>query len=61
MTAIFIIIALIALFISCIKIVPHTESFVVERLGKFHTVWGAGLHLQAPFGIDRIVARATSK
>ena len=60
----FIIIAVVVLFIllvSCLKVVPHTESYVIERLGKFHTIWGAGLHLLAPFGIDRITARATSK
>ena len=51
----------LALLISCLKVVPHTESYVIERLGKFHTIWGAGLHLLAPFGIDRITARATSK
>ena len=47
--------------ISCLKVVPHTESYVIERLGKFHTIWGAGLHVLAPFGIDRITARATTK
>ena len=46
---------------SCIKIVPQTESYVVERLGRFLTIWGAGLHFLAPFGIDKITARATTK
>ena len=61
MTAMIIAVVLIGLLISCIKIVPHTESYVVERLGKFHTIWGAGFHLLMPFGIDRITARATTK
>lgn len=52
---------LLVVIISCIRIVPHTESYVVERLGKFHAIWEAGLHFLAPFGIDRIVARATTK
>ena len=47
--------------ISCIKVVPHTESYVVERLGKFHTIWGAGIHFLLPFGIDKVTARATTK
>ena len=51
----------VALVISCIKVVPHTESYVIERLGKFHAIWTAGLHFLAPFGIDRVVARATTK
>lgn len=29
---------------------------VIERLGKFHTLAKAGLHVKAPFGIDRRVA-----
>ena len=49
------------ILISCIKVVPHTESYVVERLGKFHKIWGAGLHFLAPLGIDRVTARATTK
>ena len=56
-----ILIILVIIAISCIKVVPHTESYVVERLGKFHAVWEAGLHFLAPFGIDRVVARATTK
>ena len=53
-------VVLMVLF-SCIKVVPHTESYVVERLGKFNKIWGAGLHFLAPFGIDKVVARATTK
>ena len=41
-------VVLIGLVISCIKVVPHTESYVVERLGKFHAIWEAGLHFLAP-------------
>ena len=58
---IFAIVIVAIIVISCIKIVPHTESYVVERLGKFHTIWSAGFHMLAPFGIDRITARATTK
>ena len=52
---------LLVIAISCIRVVPHTESYVIERLGKFHTIWEAGLHFLLPLGIDRIVARATTK
>ena len=54
-------VVLLGILFSCIKVVPHTESFVIERLGKFHSIWTAGLHFLAPFGIDRVVARATTK
>jgi regulator of protease activity HflC (stomatin/prohibitin superfamily) len=57
----FVVFLIVIAIISCVKIVPQTESYVVERLGKFHAVWDAGLHLLAPFGIDRIVARASTK
>ncbi len=30
-------------------VVPQQESFVVERLGKFHNILGAGFHVLAPF------------
>jgi regulator of protease activity HflC (stomatin/prohibitin superfamily) len=58
---IIIVFALLVLFISCIRIVPQTESYVIERLGRFNKIWGAGLHVMLPFGIDRIAARASTK
>ena len=61
MLGIILAVIVIIIAISCIKVVPHTESYVIERLGKFHAVWEAGLHFLAPFGIDRVVARATTK
>ncbi len=30
-------------------VVPQQESFVVERLGKFHNILGAGFHVLLPF------------
>jgi regulator of protease activity HflC (stomatin/prohibitin superfamily) len=30
-------------------VVPQQNAFVVERLGKFHSVLGAGFHILAPF------------
>ena len=56
-----VIVILLALVFTCLRVVPHTESYVIERLGKFHTIWEAGLHFLLPFGIDRVVARATTK
>ncbi len=63
MVELIIIIIFIALFfiISCVRIVPQTESYVIERLGKLKKIWGAGLHFLLPFGIDRIAARASTK
>lgn len=34
--------------IASIKIVRQSESFVVERLGKYHATWGTGVHFLVP-------------
>lgn len=47
------VIVIAVILISCIKIVPQTRAYVVERLGKFSKVWGTGIHFLVPF-IDRI-------
>ena len=54
----FTILALAAFFILklFLIVVPMRESFVIERLGKFRTVFQPGLHLIVPF-IDRVAYR----
>ena len=44
--------------ISCIKIVPQAQAFVIERLGTYHTTWSTGLHIKVPF-IERIARRVS--
>ncbi len=39
-----------------IQVVPQSRALVVERLGKFHSVMYAGLHVLIPF-VDRVAAR----
>ena len=58
--AIIAIVLIVLLLVFNVKVVPNTYEFVIERLGKFHAVWRAGLHIKAPF-IDTIVRRATVK
>ena len=48
------------LVVSCIKIVPQANAYVVERLGKYFTTWNAGLHIKMPF-IDQVVRRISLK
>ena len=55
-----IILVLLILVIANIKIVPQAQSFVVERLGSFHSAWTTGLHVKIPF-IDRIVRKISLK
>ncbi|QWW20459.1 SPFH/Band 7/PHB domain protein [Schaalia sp. 19OD2882] len=39
-----------------VRVVPQGRALVIERLGKFHSVMYAGLHLVVPF-VDRIASR----
>ena len=39
-----------------VRIVPQSEAFVVERLGRFRSVLHGGFHLLVPF-VDRVAAR----
>ena len=55
-----IIVLLTIILIANIKVVPQSHSYVLERLGQFHDIWGAGLHLKLPF-FDRIVKKVTLK
>lgn len=48
-----ILIVVIIILTQCIKIVPQTQAYVIERLGKYHKTWGTGVHFLIPF-IDKI-------
>lgn len=55
-----IIILIVLLLAACAVIVPQSNAYIVERLGKFHTIFEAGFHLRIPF-IDRIVKKVSLK
>ena len=42
------ILAIVALILS-IKVIPQSENWVVEKLGKYNRTLAAGLHLIIPF------------
>lgn len=44
--------------VSCIKIVPQAQAFVIERLGSYYATWSTGLHFKVPF-IERIARRVS--
>ena len=46
--------------VSNIVFVQQSRSYVIERLGAFHAVWGVGPHFKVPF-IDRIARRVSLK
>ena len=47
-------VVVIGLLISSIEIVSEKQAVVIERLGKFHTIFGPGLHFRVPL-IDQAV------
>lgn len=57
---IILIIVVITILVSCIKIVPQANAFVVERLGAYQGTWDVGLHFKVPF-IDRVAKRVLLK
>lgn len=57
---ILLIILILGILVTNIRIVPQEHAFVIERLGKFKTIWYAGLHVKIPF-IDQIVNKITLK
>ena len=54
------VVVLLAIFVSCIKIVPQANSYVIERLGTYHATWETGVHFKFPF-IDRIAKKVSLK
>ena len=56
--AIFFIIAIliVLILVSCVKIVPQANAFVVERLGAYQATWQVGLHFKMPF-LDRVAKK----
>ena len=51
---------IIVLIFLCLRVVPQATEFVIERIGKYHSTWGAGLHFLIPV-IDRIAKKVTLK
>ncbi len=51
---------IIAILVRCIRIVPQGQAYIIENLGRFKCIWGAGIHLKVPF-IERVAARVSLK
>ena len=54
------IIAAIVITISSLCIVPQGSTWVIERLGKYATTWGAGLHIKTPV-LERVARKISMK
>ena len=55
-----VIILLIFTAVSCIKVVPQAQSYIVERLGAYQETWNVGMHFKIPF-VDRIAKKISLK
>ncbi len=53
-------IIVVACCVSCLCIVPQGNAWVIERLGKYHTTWQAGLHIRKPV-LEKIVRKISLK
>ncbi len=54
------IIFILILLLSNIRIINQSKVAVVERLGRFKTVWQAGIHVKTPF-IEKVVRTVSLK
>ncbi len=54
------IVLILMLLVSCIKIVPQANAFVMERLGGYQATWGVGIHFKMPI-IDKVARRVLLK
>lgn len=45
---------------SCVKIVPQSQAYILERLGVYKATWGSGVHFKVPF-IERVAKRVNLK
>ena len=50
------IILVIYIVVSCVRIVPQAQAYVIERLGAYNGTWSVGLHFKVPF-IDRVARK----
>ncbi len=55
-----ILVIVLALFMSCIRIVPQSQAYVIERLGGYKCTWSVGMHWKWPI-IDRVARRVLLK
>ena len=48
------------ILVSCIKIVPQAQAYVIERLGAYQGTWSVGFHIKAPI-FDRVARKVNLK
>ncbi|MDR0950983.1 MAG: SPFH domain-containing protein [Candidatus Ancillula sp.] len=51
------VVIILAVVLSTVYVVRQQTVAIIERFGKYHRSAGAGIHIRAPFGIDKIAAK----
>ena len=49
-----VLVLLVMILLSCIKIVPQANAYVVERLGAYQQTWSVGLHIKVLFSDEPV-------
>ena len=57
---VFLIVLVLYLVISCIRIVPQAQAYVIELLGAYKCTWSVGLHIKVPF-LERVAKKVSLK
>lgn len=57
---IILLIFIVLLFVTCVKVVPQANAYVVERLGAYLCTFETGIHFLVPF-VDRVAKKVSLK
>ncbi len=55
-----VIVVVLILIVKNIRIVPQSQSYIIERLGTYLTTWEVGIHVKFPI-IDRVANKVSLK
>ncbi|HIQ98195.1 MAG TPA: paraslipin [Candidatus Scybalocola faecavium] len=55
-----VILVVFIIIMSCFKIVPQANAYVVERLGAYKSTWSVGFHMKVPI-IDKVAKKVILK
>ena len=53
-------ILILVVILKNVQVIPQSTCKIIERLGKYHTTWHAGLHVKVPL-IDSVVQKISLK
>ncbi len=51
---------ILVLALSCVKVVPQANAYIIERLGAYYATWSVGIHFKAPI-FDKISKKVNLK